>query len=119
MDIWKHGAFVDGWSVVHFLSGFFIALLFYTIGFSIVLTVLCTLAALVLWEVYEWILGILETPPNVAADIVLGSLGAGVALYFYFFRGETLPEWLLLTLFFSMLALSLWGFIDQYKNGYR
>ncbi len=119
MDIWKHGRWVDAWSVVHFLSGFFIALLFYTIGFSVLLTMLCTLAALILWEIYEWLLGILETPYNVATDIVLGALGAGGALYLYFFRGQSLPEWLLLLLFFFMLFLSVWGFWDQYKNGYR
>ncbi|MBU1292733.1 hypothetical protein KJ819_01550 [Patescibacteria group bacterium] len=119
MDIWKHGSFLDAWSLVHVLSGFFLGLLCYSLGLSLVLSVACTLIALILWEVYEWMLGILETPANVATDIVLGMMGAGVAVYLYFILEKSVPGEILLLLFSFMILLSLWGFLDQYKNGYR
>ncbi len=75
MDFWKHGKYVDMWSVVHFLSGYNLFLFFNLWGLDLVYSLIFSVILLLLWEVFEWSVKIIEASPNVIMDIVIGFLG--------------------------------------------
>lgn len=75
MNIWKHGKYVDMWSVVHFLSGYNLYLLFNILGFDLLYSAIFSVILLLLWEVFEWSVKIIEASPNVVMDILIGFLG--------------------------------------------
>ena|SRR3989344_2277427 len=118
MDIWKHGKYLDLWSFVHFLSGFVLGGLFYWLGFGFLWAFIYSALLLILWEVFEFFIKIIEPSVNVTVDIVIGLVGFFLAAWFYFLKtGFDLPIYLGgvgLT-----LLLSLWGFLDFLKRGYR
>jgi uncharacterized membrane protein YeaQ/YmgE (transglycosylase-associated protein family) len=118
MDIWKHGKYVDTWSVVHFLSGLLLVGFFYKIGYEFIPALVFSTLLLLAWEVFEWIIKIIEPSVNVMVDIVVGLAGFFVGAYLYYVR-EAYSE----TLFYSALAvtvaLAAWGLMDFLKKGYR
>lgn len=119
MDIWKHGKYADLWSVVHFLSGFLLGVIFFTLDYTFLSALLISTILLLLWEVFEWIAKISEPSVNVAMDIVFGLAGFFAGAYLYYFLAipfEMLHFSIILT---ATLLLSLWGFFDFLKRGYR
>ncbi len=118
MDIWRHGKYLDLWSLVHFLSGFLLCGLFYWLGVSFLWTLIISTALLVLWEVFEFIIKIIERSVNVVVDIIVGLLGFFLAAWLYFFKPGFDPY------LFSSIAtftffLALWGFLNFLKKGYH
>src|SRR3989344_1667226 len=98
MDIWRHGKYLDMWSLVHFLSGFVLCGLFYWLESGFI-----------------WII---EPSVNVIVDIVVGLLGFFSAAWLYFLRTEfDVPFYL--TVVGVTFILSLWGFVDFLRKGYR
>ncbi|OHB10225.1 MAG: hypothetical protein A3G05_01965 [Candidatus Zambryskibacteria bacterium RIFCSPLOWO2_12_FULL_45_14] len=118
MDIWKHGKYLDLWSLVHFLSGFVFGGLFYWLGFGFVWAFIYSALLLILWEVFEFFIKIIEPSLNVAVDIFAGLVGFFLAAWLYFLETQ-----FNLTLYLGIVALtlllSLWGFLDFLKKGYR
>ena len=118
MDVWKHGKYFDTWSIVHFLSGFLLAGIFYRIGYEFMRALLFSALILLAWEVFEWVIKIIEPSTNVVADIVIGLAGffAGAYIYYEMNRSFELYHFTPLAL---VVILSLWGFMDFLKRGYR
>lgn len=117
MDIWKHGKYVDTWSVVHLLSGFLLAGVFSRIGYGFSLALMFSIALLLLWEVFEWATKIIEPTVNVLMDIIIGLVGFLIGAYVFYALDLSYGYFygaLLIT-----VALSLWGFLDFKKRGYR
>lgn len=119
MDAWKHGTYIDLWSFVHLLSGALLGIALHVIGFSFLWA--CALAALLLltWELYEWVLGILEPLPNVTVDVLIGGLGFLLAAYWHYFLGEPFTLVGSSAVALATLGLSVWGFADLLFKGYR
>lgn len=119
MDIWKHGTYVDMWSLVHILTGAICGMGAYWIGFSLSEGVFYTLLLLVAWEGYEWILGILENTENVIMDVVVGMAGFGVAAGAHYGLGYPFSLELFAVVAVIGGAVALWGFGDFLRHGYR
>lgn len=119
MDIWRHGRYVDLWSLVHFLSGVLLALGFYGLGFGFMAALMFSLILLIAWEVFEWAIRIIEPTPNVLIDIVIGALGLGAGLWWHYGFAQPFSPGAFTLLLIATLGLSLWGFIDFHFRGYR
>ena len=118
MDIWKHGKYLDMWSLVHFLSGFVLCGLFYWLESGFIWTLIYSSILLLLWEIFEFFISIIEPSVNVIVDIVVGLLGFFSAAWLYFLRTEfDVPFYL--TVVGVTFILSLWGFVDFLRKGYR
>jgi hypothetical protein len=119
MDIWKHGRHLDLWSVVHILSGALLAFSCYWLNLSFWTASLISLAALILWEVIEWLLGIIEPSVNVTVDIVVGVFGFLVVAYWHYYLGNAFDVSTFSACLILTSCLALWGFLDFYFRGYR
>ncbi len=118
MDTWKHGTYVDLWSVIHFLSGFLLAGTFYKLGTDFLQALLFSTLLLVAWEMFEWVVKIIEPSLNVMVDIVVGVAGFLAGGYLYYELAAPFSQ----TFYPALVAtavLSLWGFLDFLKRGYR
>lgn len=71
-DIWREGKWLDLWSVVHLISGVSIGLAFYPLHFGASATTIIVLLGFIAYEMWEKIVGIIETPTNRVTDIVVG-----------------------------------------------
>lgn len=118
-DIWKHGKYVDTWSVVHFLSGFLLTAACYWAGLDLRDSLTLSLALLLLWEAFEALMRIIEPSPNLIADIVIGLLGSFLAALMYFYLALTLVPLVFYILLAVVVGMSLWGFLDYLIRGYR
>lgn len=119
MDIWKHGKFIDMWSVVHFLSGFLLCGALFQLGYNFSQALIISLVFMLLWEFYEWVTHIIEPSINVVVDILIGLAGFFLSSYFYFLREKPFnTDFFWLVLVFTLLW-ALWGFLDFLKRGYR
>ena len=71
-DIWREGEWLDLWSVVHFLSGMSVGLGFYFLRFDALAAVALALVSFIAYELWERLVGIVETPANGFMDVVVG-----------------------------------------------
>lgn len=118
MDIWKHGTYLDTWSIVHLFSGFLLSGICFFFGFNVAVSLAVSTAVLLLWEVFEWILKIIEPSINVIVDIVVGLAGFAAGVY-VFFTLELSFAAFFYPVAVATAALALWGFLDFLKRGYR
>ena len=116
-DVWKHGALIDLWTLVHILSGALLGVAASWIGFSFLTSLILAFLLLIAWEAYEWLLGILESPANVASDLVFGTLGFLAMTHFVHDGPPGIAEAGALIL--VLVALAGWGFRDLFVHGYR
>ncbi len=119
MDIWKHGKYLDTWSLVHFLSGVLIADGLYGMGYSFLASLLISVVAITIWEIYEWVTGIIEPGANVLVDLLVGGAGFALGSAYHYYWSMPFSKIGFYTLLSVTLALSLWGFFDFIKRGYR
>lgn len=119
MDIWKHGKYIDMWSVVHFLSGYCLFLLFYIMDYEFVHAMFFSIFLLILWEFFEWITDIIEPSLNVIADLIVGFSGFMFGWFLHYFLNRPFDSIYLGFALGITLTLSLWGFYDFTKRGYR
>jgi len=70
-DIWREGAWLDLWSVVHLLSGTSTGLGFYFLHFGALPSVVIALLSFILYETWEMLVGIKETSTNRFMDVVV------------------------------------------------
>jgi hypothetical protein len=117
MDIWKHGTYIDTWSIVHLLSGFLLAGGFYGFNRNFTEALLLSILLLLLWELFEWKMGIIEPSVNVIMDILIGMAGFSAGAYGFYAAG--IPLGYLYAACAGTAMLSLWGFIDFKRRGYR
>ena len=71
-DIWREGAWLDLWSVVHFLSGVSVASVLYLLHLGAFASTLIAFLLLVSYELWEAMVKIIETPTNRFMDVVVG-----------------------------------------------
>jgi hypothetical protein len=71
-DIWREGAYLDLWSVPHFLSGIALGFALYFLHFAFNAAVTIALLLLVAYEMFEVIARIEETRANRILDVVVG-----------------------------------------------
>lgn len=119
MDIWKHGKYIDTWSLVHFLSGTILVSIFYLIGYQFTTALILATVLLFVWEIFEWITKIIEPSANVIMDIIFGLAGFFTGAYFYYFLEKPFEMSYFAALLLITAFLSLWGFLDFLKRGYR
>ncbi len=118
MDIWKHGKYVDMWSLVHFLSGFLLVAIFYKLGYQITSALFISALLLMAWEAFEWVVKIIEPSVNVIMDIIVGLFGFAIGAILFYFLNQPFEDYFYIIALLTA-ALSLWGFLDFKKKGYR
>lgn len=73
-DAWREGTWLDLWSVVHFLSGMLLGLGFAFLALPPIPAFIIALLALIMYEMWEALAKINETPQNRTMDVVVGML---------------------------------------------
>jgi hypothetical protein len=73
-DIWREGKWLDLWSVVHLLSGASFGFSLSLLDFSASASILIALLSFVLYETWEAMVKIIETPQNRFMDVVVGMI---------------------------------------------
>lgn len=71
-DIWREGKWLDLWSVVHVLSGVSAGLALKILDLGIEASVIIAFLVFVLYEMWEAMVKIEETPQNRFMDVVVG-----------------------------------------------
>jgi len=79
------GAFIDMWSIPHFLTGVVIALVLVLLNTTFLTGFLITLFIATGWELFEITFKIYEIPTNSIVDIILSLIA--YSLFFY------IPRW--------------------------
>ncbi|MDO8624280.1 MAG: hypothetical protein Q7R54_02905 [bacterium] len=69
-DIWREGKWVDLWSVVHLFSGMSFGLALGVLGWGTTASIIIALLSFVLYETWEAMVKIAETPQNRFMDVV-------------------------------------------------
>ena len=113
MNIWKRGKYFNMWSIVHFSSGVLLGGASYGLGLKFLWAAIISIALILVWEVIEWIIGIIEPSPDVFTDIVLGLVGFSLAAFYYYYLNKEFNLTALVTLFTLTLGLALWGLIHH------
>lgn len=88
--MWREGAWLDLWSVVHALSGISIGLGLYVLSLGMFASCMIVLLLLVSYEMWEMLVQIVETPANRCMDIVVGMAGF-LSAFFIFAPRLSLP----------------------------
>jgi len=80
---WREGRLIDFWSFVHFLSGILLAIILMThLHLSFLWSIISTFFLLILWEMFELIMGIGEHLSNRVSDVAVGCIGFLCTFYF-------------------------------------
>jgi hypothetical protein len=119
MNMWKHGKYIDTWSIVHLLSGVALGSGLYFLGYDFPSSFALSLAILLVWESFEWITNIIEPSINVAIDIIIGMTGFGLMASLHHFGKFDFNMSIFSLILASVIILSIWGFFDFLKRGYR
>lgn len=110
-DLWREGEYIDLWSLVHLLSGvvagFVPIITSLSFGTGLVIFFILT----ILWEVFEYLLGIIESTKNSIVDIIIGNIGfAGTSLVVSFgYNDADFIETSLVAAVVALIILSLRG----------
>src|SRR3990167_7248440 len=73
-DIWREGKWLDMWSVVHLLSGMSFGLALWVLGLGTTASIVIAFLVFVLYETWEAMVRIVETPQNRFMDVVVGMM---------------------------------------------
>lgn len=103
-DIWREGKWLDLWSVVHLLSGASTGLGFFFLPLNAFASVTIALLAFVLYEMWEALVKIEETPTNRFMDVVCGMI---TFLPAFFLVAPQLSEETLITVFSGVLGANI------------
>ena len=102
-DIWREGKWIDLWSVVHLLTGVSVGVGMPVFHFSAIPTIIIVSLALALYEMWEAMVKIHETPQNRVTDVVCGM----ASFLPSFFLTEHLIFVQTASLFFPILAVNV------------
>lgn len=103
-DIWREGDWLDLWSVVHFLSGGTIALALLALDFDASAATIIAFLLMVMYELWEALVGIEETRANRVMDVVVG-MASFVPTFFML--APLLPAEQVASIFWLVLAVTL------------
>ncbi len=81
-DIWREGKWLDLWSVVHFLSGMSVGFGIYFLHLDPLPAVVIAFLSFTLYEMWEAVAKIEETPANRFMDVVVG-MASFTPTFFY------------------------------------
>ncbi len=93
-DIWREGKWLDLWSLVHLLSGMSVGFGMILLDFDSAASMVIGLLVFVLYEMWEAMVKIQETPQNRFMDVVIGM--ASFTPTFFFFQGLSMSSFTLL-----------------------
>ncbi len=114
-DIWREGKWLDLWSVVHLLSGISVGLALVPLGLGVEASFIIAFLVFVLYETWEAMVKIRETPQNRSMDVVVGMASFGPTFFF----SPGLPTPLFILVFGSTLtvniAMATFGWIASRK----
>jgi len=114
-DIWREGKWVDLWSVVHLLSGASFGLFLGVLNLGTTASIVIAFLSFVLYETWEAMVKIAETPQNRFMDVILG-MASFVPI---FFLSHGLPTTsLILVLGFTLTAnivMATLGWLESRK----
>ena len=82
-DIWQDGRYLDVWSVVHTISGFLVGGFLIILGVSFWSGLGIATILFIIWEVYEVLIGNIETLSNRIVDVIIAVIGYLIAWAFY------------------------------------
>ncbi len=89
-DIWREGRWLDLWSVVHLLSGILVGFGLFFLHLGVFSSVVIALLLLILYEMWEAMVGIAEEPTNRFMDVVVGMTGFLPAFFLALLLSHTL-----------------------------
>jgi len=81
-DIWREGKWLDLWSVVHLLSGMSFGLALGVLGLGTTASIVIAFLVFVLYETWEAMVRIVETPQNRFMDVVVGMMSFVPTFFF-------------------------------------
>lgn len=115
-DIWREGKWLDLWSVVHFLTGMSLGLGLYFLKLGVPASVIIAFLLLVVYEMWEAMVKIEETPQNRFMDVVVG-MASFLPTFFYLAPAlssyhQVLVFGLVLT---ANVTLSVFGWLESRK----
>ncbi|MDQ5955692.1 MAG: hypothetical protein QG621_696 [Patescibacteria group bacterium] len=79
--MWREGAWLDLWSLVHLLSGVSFGLGISYLHFGALPSFLLVLVLLIAYELWEAMVRIAEAPTNRLMDVMVGLLGYSIAYW--------------------------------------
>jgi len=82
-DVWREGAWLDLWSVVHLCSGTALGLFLYLLHLGTTATILIALLLLISYELWEAMVKIAEAPTNRFMDVVVGMVSFTPTFLFF------------------------------------
>src|SRR3989338_9989878 len=102
-DIWREGKLLDLWSVVHLLSGMSFGLALGILGLGSTASIIIAFLSFVLYETWEAMVKIAETPQNRFMDVVVGM----TSFLPTFFFSQGLPTTSFILLFGLTLTVNI------------
>jgi uncharacterized protein YacL len=108
-DLWREGAWLDLWSVVHVLSGLLLGFFFYYLDIHAIFGVLLAVLVLTVYELFEMFVEIYEAPTNRFMDVVVGIVG--YLLAFFLISPLLAKEYLVLTFVCMFIVNSVMSII--------
>jgi len=96
-----------------------LASLCYFLGLSFFWATIISLLLILFWELVEAMIKIIESKKNVLMDIIIGMAGFFFVANMHYVHDYNFSLKIFLTLLFVILFLSLWGFLDFLRRGYR
>lgn len=119
-DFWGEGDYLDGWSIIHLLTGLLIGMLInlLDVSSSTFLKILpLILLLLILWEIIEYLfLDVEETIPNIILDVILGLIGALIGFYMDVVISRYVKTILFVLLLILYIILHIWALWDHFKK---
>lgn len=114
--LWKERKYIDGWSLVHIITGYLFAGVFFYFDISFWPAFWISSAAFILWEVGESFFKVHEHSENRYADIVVDYIGFFLAVWVYEGLDVRVSLGWLVVLAIIGTALQTWGVIIWLKN---
>jgi len=112
-DIWREGKWLDLWSVIHFLSGITIGFFPRYLGLKGFSAYAIVFLLLVLYEMFEALAKIEETPQNRVMDVVVG-IASFVPIYH--FNSLLSPSTNLIFCFVFLAVTSVLSFVGWHAS---
>ncbi|MEK7107196.1 MAG: hypothetical protein AAB899_03350 [Patescibacteria group bacterium] len=114
-DIWREGKWVDLWSVVHLLSGISVGFSLVVLGLGTEASVIIAFLIFVLYETWEAMVKIVETPQNRFTDVVVGM--ASFVPTFFFSQGLPTTAFILAFGFIltANIVMAVLGWLESRK----
>ena len=108
-DSWAGGHYFDLWSFIHFLSGIWLGEAFFLIDSPLVWALCVGIFLLVGWEIFEYLIDILDPLSNLLLDLALGVAGLPLVYKFLPLFPQGIVWYVFYATAFCTLASAAWG----------